>query len=106
MTLGGIVLGGTSATITEISTDTTLPANSDNVLVTQKAIKSYIASRIGGGGANLNVNEATAGQIKIATSNQITNTLGTAINFKNKVNFTGGVSGSMLATAIFVAGGR
>ena len=103
---GGIVLGGTSATITEISTDTTLPANSDNVLVTQKAIKSYIASRIGGGGANLNVNEATAGQIKIATSNQITNTLGTAINFKNKVNFTGGVDGNMLATAIFVAGGR
>jgi hypothetical protein len=106
LTLGGIVLGGTSATITEISTDTTLPANSDNVLVTQKAIKSYIASRIGGGGANLNVNEATAGQIKIATSNQITNTLGTAINFKNKVNFTGGVDGGMLATAIFVAGGR
>jgi len=105
LTLGGIVLGGTSATITEISTDATLPANSDAVLVTQRAIKSYIASRIGGGGANLNVNEATAGQIKIATSNQITNTLGTAINFKSKVNFTGGVSGNMLTTAMFIAGG-
>jgi len=105
LTLGGIVLGGTSATVTEISTDATLPANSDNVLVTQRAIKSYIASRIGGGGANLNVNEVTAGQIKIATSNEITNTLGTAINFKNKVNFTGGVSGNMLSTAMFVAGG-
>jgi hypothetical protein len=105
LTLGGIVLGGTSATVTEISTDATLPANSDNVLVTQRAIKSYIASRIGGGGANLNVNEVTAGQIKIATSDQITNTLGTAINFKSKVNFTGGVSGNMLATAMFVAAG-
>jgi hypothetical protein len=105
LTLGGIVLGGTSATITEISTDATLPANSDNVLVTQKAIKSYIASRIGGGGANLNVNEITAGQIKIATTNQITNTLGTSINFKNKVNFTGGIDGSMLATAFFVSSG-
>lgn len=105
LTLGGIVLGGTSATITEISTDATLPANSDNVLVTQRAIKSFIASRIGGGGANLNVNEATAGQIKITASNQITNTLGTAINFKSKVNFTGGVSGSMLASSIFVAAG-
>ena len=103
LTLGGIVLGGTSATVTEISTDATLPANSDNVLVTQRAIKSFIASRIGGGGANVNVNEATAGQIRIATSNQITNTLGTAINFKSKVNFTGGVSGSMLATAMFIA---
>ena len=106
LTLGGIVLGGTSATITEISTDTTLPANSDSVLVTQKAIKSYIASRIGGGGANLNVNEATAGQIKIATSNQITNTLGTAINFKSKVNFTAGVDGSMLAMASFISSAR
>jgi hypothetical protein len=106
LTLGGIVLGGTSATITEISTDATLPANSDNVLVTQRAIKSFIASRIGGGGANLNVNEVTAGQIKIATSNQIRNTLGTAINFKSKVNFTGGVDGNMLATATFIAGAR
>jgi hypothetical protein len=105
LSLGGIVLGGTSATVTEISTDATLPANSDNVLVTQRAIKSYIASRIGGGGANLNVNEATAGQIRIATSNQITNTLGIGINFKNKVNFTGGVDGSMLATASFISSG-
>lgn len=105
LSLGGIVLGGTSATVTEISTDATLPANSDNVLVTQRAIKSYIASRIGGGGANLNVNEATAGQIRIATSNEISNTLGTAINFKSKVNFTGGVSGNMLSTAMFIAGG-
>ena len=105
LTLGGIVLGGTSATITEISTDTTLPANSDNVLVTQKAIKSYIASRIGGGGANLNVNEATAGQIKLANLNQITNTLGTGINFKSKINFTGGVDGSMLAVSTFISSG-
>ena len=106
LTLGGIVLGGTSATITEISTDATLPANSDGVLVTQRAIKSYIASRIGGGGSSLNVNEMTAGQIKIATTNQITNTLSSAINFKNKVNFTGGVDGSMAATAFFISGGR
>lgn len=105
LTLGGIVLGGTSATINEISTDATLPANSDNVLVTQRAIRSFIASRIGGGGANLNVNEATAGQIRFANSNQITNSLGSGINFKNKVNFTGGVDGSMLATAMFAAGG-
>lgn len=105
LTLGGIVLGGTSATITEISTDATLPANSDNVLVTQRAIKSYIASRIGGGGANLNVNEATAGQIKIANINQITNTLGIGINIKSKVNFTGGVDGSMLAMSTFISGG-
>ena len=105
LTLGGIVLGGTSATITEISTDSTMPANSDNIIVTQRAIKSYIASRIGGGGANLNVNEVVAGQIKIYNTNQIVNTLGQAINFKNKVNFTGGVDGSMLTSSIFIASG-
>ena len=104
LTLGGIVLGGTSATINEISTDSTLPANSDNVMVTQRAIKSYVASRIGGGGANLNVNEATAGQIQIYSSNQIINTLNQGINFKNKINFTGGVDGNMMAVAFFASG--
>lgn len=113
LSLGGIVLGGTSATITEISTDSTLPANSDAVIVTQRAIKNYIAGRIGGGGANLNVNAITAGQISFTNttagaivSQNISNNSGLAINFKSKVNFTGGVAGSMLANAFFIASMR
>jgi hypothetical protein len=115
LSLGGIVLGGTSATITEISTDATMPSNSDAVIVTQRAIKAYIAARIGGGGANLNVNAITAGQVSFTNNttqpgnqvNQnITNTGGTAINFKSKINFTGGVDGSMLSTAYFIASMR
>ena len=100
LTLGGIVLGGTSATITEISTDPTLPANSDSVIVTQRAIKAYVSSKIGGGSAQLNANTIIAGNISL-TGNQITST--TRINFKNKVNFTGGVSGSILASSYFAS---
>ena len=103
LTLGGIVLGGTSATISEISTDPTLPANSDGVIVTQRALKAYISSKIGGGSAQLNANTIVVGNISLA-SNQITST--TRINFKNKVNFTGGVSGSMLALSYFASSMR
>jgi hypothetical protein len=111
LTLGGIVLGGTSATITEISTDSTLPLNSDSVIVTQRALKNYISSRIGGGGATINANTVVSGQISFnqttvgaVVSSNITNTDPTkSIAFKNRVNFTGGVDGSMLANAFFIA---
>ena len=111
LTLGGIVLGGTSATVTEISTDATLPLNSDNVIVTQRALKSFISSRIGGGGATINANTVVSGQISFGqttlgnvVSSNISNTdPALSIQFKNRVNFTGGVSGSMLASAFFIA---
>ena len=111
LTLGGIVLGGTSATVTEISTDATLPLNSDNVIVTQRALKSFISSRIGGGGATINANTVISGQISFGqttvgavVSSNISNTDPTlSIQFKNRVNFTGGVDGSMLASAFFIA---
>ena len=114
LTLGGIVLGGTSATITEISTDATLPLNSDNIIVTQRALKSYISSRIGGGGASLNANTVVSGQISFnqttvgaTVSSNITNTDPTkSIEFAARVNFTGGVSGSMMASAFFIAQSR
>jgi hypothetical protein len=121
LSLGAIVLGGTSATITEISTDATLPANSDSVIVTQRAIKSYIASRIGGGGSNLAVNALTAGFISFTNSTagaivsqNIQNTQGFdpvtgaayTIGFKSKVLFTGGVAGHMLASSYFIASMR
>ena len=65
LTLGSVSLGSTSATITSFSTDQYFTANSDNIVPTQKAIKSYIASQIGGGSSALNVNTLTAGVIVI-----------------------------------------
>lgn len=94
--LGAVTLGGTSAVITEFSTDGTFTANSDNIVPTQKAIKTYIASQIGGGAGELNVNSITAGLIQIST-NEITTTSGVQINTLQKVNFQAGIDGHPLA---------
>ena len=64
--LGGVVLGGTGAVVREFSTDATFSANSNNIVPTQRAIATFIQSRIGGGGADVNVNEVTMGQITIS----------------------------------------
>jgi hypothetical protein len=53
LNLGNVTLGGGSATITEFSTDPFFTADSDNIVPTQRAIKAYIASQIGGGGASI-----------------------------------------------------
>ena len=94
--LGAVALGGTGATITEFSTDGTFTSNSDNIVPTQKAIKTYITSQIGGGAGELNVNSITAGVIQISGST-ITTTTNVAINTLQKVNFTKGVDGHPLA---------
>jgi hypothetical protein len=99
--LGAISLGGTNAAINEFSTDGTFTADSDNIVPTQKAIKTYIQSQIGGGAGELNVNKLTAGQIEL-TSNTITNTLGATINILSKTNFTGGIDGDPVAMNFFL----
>ena len=94
--LGSVELGGTGATITEFSTDGTFTADSDNIVPTQKAIKTYITSQIGGGQGELNVNSITAGVVQI-TGSTITTTTDVAINTLQKVNFAKGVDGHPLA---------
>jgi len=94
--LGAVALGGSGATITEFSTDGTFTSNSDNIVPTQKAIKTYITSQIGGGAGALNVNSITAGVVQISGST-ITTTTNVAINTLQKVNFTKGVDGHPLA---------
>jgi len=101
LSLGAVELGGTGATITEFSVDGTFTANSDNVVPTQKAIKTYIASQIGGGAGELNVNSITAGSVLIS-GQEITTTTGNQINIIQKVNYTGGISGSPVAMNYFL----
>ena len=96
LTIGSVSLGSNSATITSFSTDPYFTANSDNILPTQKAIKAYISSQIGGGGSSLNVNTITAGVIYIA-GNTISTTTQVQIKVSNKMNFIAGVDGSPLA---------
>ena len=96
LTLGEVTLGGNSASISEFSTDPFFTANSDSVIPTQRAIKSYIESQIGGGGASLNVNSVTAGDIFIGT-NEITTLASEVINIKANITFSGTVLGVPLA---------
>jgi hypothetical protein len=96
LSLGEVSLGGGSAAINEFSTDPFFTANSDNIVPTQRAIKAYIASQIGGGGASLNVNSVTAGFIYIA-GQQITTTTGGTIQMKATLDFQGGVTGYPMA---------
>ena len=92
LTLGEVTLGGNSASVNEFSTDPFFTANSDSVVPTQRAVKAYIEAQIGGGGATLNVNSITAGDIFIG-SNVISTASGLPINITANVNFTGAVTG-------------
>jgi hypothetical protein len=96
-----VTLGGNSASVTEFSTDPFFTANSDSIVPTQRAIKSYIEAQIGGGGASLIVNSVTAGDIFI-NGTQITTVSGATINITANVNFTKSVLGLPLAYNYFL----
>ena len=103
--LGGISVGGTQAVIREFSTEDSFVANSNNIVPTQKALKSYIENRFTGGGSNLFTNALTAGQIKLE-GRTISNTAGsnnpsamTAVNPSFGVN--GPLGGGLQALNMF-----
>ena len=101
LSLGSVELGGTGAVITEFSTDGTFAADSDNIVPTQKAIRTFINAQIGGGNSELNVNILTAGVIEIR-EDQIDTTTGVEIKVKAKMNFTGGIDGDAVALQRFL----
>ena len=101
LNLGNVTLGGGSATITEFSTDPFFTADSDNIVPTQRAIKAFIAGQIGGGGASLNVNSVTAGNVFIS-SNIITTVTSGPIKMNATFEFRGGVIGLPLAFNYFL----
>ena len=65
LSLGSVALGNFGATVNEFSTDGTLGDNSDNALVTEKAIRTFVENQLGGGQNNLTVNSAVIGEITI-----------------------------------------
>jgi len=101
LTLGEVTLGGNSASVTEFSTDPFFTANSDSIVPTQRAVKSYIEAQIGGGGASLVVNSVTAGDVFVG-SNLISSVSGAPININGNINFTGTVLGLPLAYNYFL----
>ena len=109
LSLGGISVGSSSVIINLFSTDPTFVANADNIIPTQKAVKSYITSRLSQGGANTVTSNAVAGTVSIGGTNILTSTLatgvaGSTIKVPVTMNFNGpagGIDGNMMAAAFF-----
>ena len=100
--LGGVTVGGTGVVIREFSTDVLFTADSNNVVPTQKAIKTYIQRRVSGGGADAVTGQVIAGLVKLGPAN-IDTTDGSEVQFGAKVNFTKGVDGDFLISAYFMS---
>ena len=101
--LGGIRIGGTGAVIREFSTDILFTADSNNIVPTQRAIKSYLAGRLSVGGSEIAVGSFIAGTILVGPD-RINNNAGLRIIVPVRAEFdlaSSGVSGSMLAQTMF-----
>ena len=101
--LGGIRVGGTGAVIREFSTDPLFIADSNNIVPTQRAIKSYLASRLSIGGSEIAVGSFIAGTILVGPD-RFNNTAGLRIIVPVRAEFEGtsaGIRGSILAQAMF-----
>jgi len=66
--LNSLQLGSSGATVSQFSTDGTLSANSDSIVPTQRAIRTYISSQLGSGSNNLQVNVLTAGKVFVQSN--------------------------------------
>lgn len=102
--LGGVVLGGTGAVIREFSTDPTFAANSNNIVPTQKAIATYIESRLASGGADPKVNRLNAGEVSVF-GNEITVVTGAYLQMNASTKISGTASGTFTAQTFFAHGG-
>jgi hypothetical protein len=97
--LGGIRLGS-STVIREFSTDPLFIQDSNNVIPTQRAIKSYLQNRLSVGGSEIATPDMIAGLIKIGP-NEISTTVNTSIEFPTMVEMTNGISGTMIASTFY-----
>ena len=98
LSLGGIAVGGSSVQITQFSTDGTFTANSDSILPTQRAIKTYLSARLSTGGADTFTGQLTAGTVIVGGATFIRSTVangqvGSRINVTSKVNVAGSIAG-------------
>jgi hypothetical protein len=113
LSLGGIAVGGSSVVVTQFSTDPTFVANSDAIIPTQRAVKSYLTGRLSQGGSNTYTGAFTAGTVTVGGPNYIQSTIpngssGSVIKMVNKVYISGkgGVAGSMQTLDIFIGAAR
>jgi hypothetical protein len=94
LSLGGIAVGGAGVVISQFSTDSSFVANSNNVVPTQRAIKSYLTSRLSQGGSNTFTGQLIAGTVLIGGPDKIASTipegtLGSNVRIPVKVSVQG-----------------
>ena len=89
--LAGINVGST-AVIREFSKDPLFLQNSNNIIPTQRAIRSYLNSRLNVGGEDLLTPSITAGTVKIGPTS-IDSTAGLTIDIPVVADFSGSASG-------------
>jgi hypothetical protein len=100
--LAGINVGST-AVIREFSKDGLFLQNSNNVIPTQRAIRTYLNSRLNVGGEDLLTPSIIAGTVKVGP-NLIDNTAAITIDVPVIADFSGdgaGVGGSLVAQTMF-----
>ena len=114
LAIGGFSVGTNAVIINQFSTDSYFTANSDNIIPTQKAIKSYMARAIAAGGSNAFTSLLVAGTVGVGNYNgtpSVYSTTGTSVKVTNKMYFTHGsvgsqgVDGAMVAQIFFNSGG-
>jgi hypothetical protein len=112
LSLGGIAVGNSSVVVTQFSTDNTFAANSDAIISTQRAVKSYLTGRLSQGGANTYTGNFIAGTISVGGPNYMKSTVapglvGSDIKMVNKVYIPGSkVDGGMAALDMFMRSAR
>ena len=89
--LSGINVGST-AVIREFSKDPLFLQNSNNVIPTQRAVRSYLQSRLNIGGEDLLTPSIIAGTVKVGPG-EFSNTAGLGVNVNVLADFSGNSAG-------------
>jgi hypothetical protein len=92
--IGGVAVGSNSVIITQFSTDSTFVANSNSIVPTQKAIKSYLGAKLTQGGSNTFTGQLIAGTVLVGGPDRIGSTVlegndGSHVRMRSKVNVRG-----------------
>ena len=106
LALGGVRLGGSGAVVREFSTDPLFSQDSNNVVPTQRAIRSYLQNRLNVGGSDLLTASFIAGTIKVGPG-EIGNVAGQEVVFLGPVAFRGddaSIDGNMISQILFLRG--
>jgi len=110
LSLGGVAVGASNVIIRQFNTDPAFTQNSNEIIPTQKAIKTYLASRLSQGGSNTFTGLLIAGTTRIGGPDEIGSTIpegnaGWVVNVPVKVNVSGptaGWAGDGLAMSYFM----